>query len=129
MIRVAVEPELLRWARERAGHGIESLRGRFPKLELWERGEAQPTLKQLEAFARATYVPVGYLFLHEPPVEDMPIPDLRTLESRKIGAPSPDLLDTLYLCQRRQGLVPRLRAVRRRRAARLRRVGADREPG
>ena len=54
MNRVAVEPALLRWARARAGRSVESLLGRFPKLEAWERGELQPTLKQLERFARAT---------------------------------------------------------------------------
>ena len=102
MNRVDVEPTLLVWARERAGYGVESLLGRFPRLERWERGEVQPTLKQLERFARTTHVPVGYLFLREPPVEEIPIPDLRTVASRGAGEPSPDLLDTLYLCQRRQ---------------------------
>lgn len=102
MNRVAVKPELLRWARERAGRGIEDLRGRFPKLERWEREEARPTLKQLESFAKATFVPVGYLLLSEPPVERIPIPDLRTIGNLRIDHPSPDLLDTIYLCQRRQ---------------------------
>jgi len=46
--RVAVKPELLRWARERAGRSVESLAGKFPKLQKWENREVQPTLKQLE---------------------------------------------------------------------------------
>ena len=102
MTRVTVRPELLRWARERAGQRAENLRGRFPKLDLWERGEPMPTLKQLEGFAKAVSVPVGYLFLPEPPVERTPIPDLRTIGNWGIGHPSPDLLDTIYICQRRQ---------------------------
>lgn len=102
MNRVAVKPELLRWARARAGRSPEDLAARFPKLPLWEEGEAQPTLKQLESFAKATFVPVGYLFLREPPVERVPIPDLRTLRHERIDHPSPDLLDTIYMCQRRQ---------------------------
>ena len=40
-----------------------NLLGRFPKLVEWETGETQPTLKQLEAFAHAVHVPIGYLFL------------------------------------------------------------------
>ena len=32
----------------------------------------------------------------------MPIPDLRTVADREVGQPSPDLLDTIYLCQQRQ---------------------------
>lgn len=102
MNRVTVKPELLHWARERAGRSLESLTGRFPRLDLWERGEAQPTLKQLEGFAKATHTPIGYLFLREPPVERVPIPDLRTIASERADHPSPDMLDTIYLCQRRQ---------------------------
>jgi len=75
---------------------------RFPKLEAWERGEARPTLKQIESFAKATYTPVGFLFLQEPPVETVPIPDFRTVENVHVGHPSPDLLDTVYICQQRQ---------------------------
>jgi len=102
MSRVAVKPEILRWARERADRSVESLRVRFPKYEQWERGEAAPTLKQLEAFAKATHVPVGYLFLPRPPEERIPIPDLRTVANRGLEQPSPNLLDTIYLCQQRQ---------------------------
>lgn len=102
MLRVDIKPELLRWARERAGLGIEDLRRKFSAAEAWERGEAKPTLKQLEAFAKATFVPVGYLFLPQPPEERLPIPDLRTIRNKEIRRPSPDLLDTIYLMQRRQ---------------------------
>jgi len=102
MNRVAVKPEMLRWARERADRSVESLRRRFPKYALWERGEAAPTFKQLEEFARATYVPFGYFFLTEPPEEHIPIPDLRTIRNQEISHPSPDLLDTVYAMQRRQ---------------------------
>jgi hypothetical protein len=67
MTRVAVKPEMLRWATERAGFDVDTLARRIPQLPAWERGEKQPTLKQLEAFATATRTPVGYLFLREPP--------------------------------------------------------------
>lgn len=104
MTRVAVPPELLRWARERAGiYDADDLQGRFPKLGEWEAGETQPTLKQLEAFAGAVHVPIGYLFLPEPPEEPLPIPDFRTPDGRGVRRASPDLLDMLYACQERQG--------------------------
>lgn len=102
MIRAAIEPQMLRWARERAGAEVDELLRAFPKLPEWERGERQPTLKQVESFARAVHVPVGYLFLAEPPVEDIPIPDFRTVAGRDVGRPSPDLLDMIYACQERQ---------------------------
>ena len=102
MNRVEVRRELLSWARERAGVSVAALARRFPKLEAWERGEAHPTLKQLESYAKATHTPVGFLFLQEPPVEQVPIPDFRTVGNVHLGHPSPELLDTLYLCQQRQ---------------------------
>jgi len=102
MNRVAIEPRMLVWARERADRSVESLRKGFPKLAEWESGAAQPTLRQLEGFAQAVHVPVGYLFLKQPPEEAVPIPDFRTLADRPARRPSPDLLDTVYLCQQRQ---------------------------
>lgn len=102
MTRVSVRPELLRWARERARFDPLEIEDRFPQYAVWERGEKQPTLKQLEKFAKATHTPIGYLFLPEPPEERVPIPDFRTMADTEMGPPSPDLLDTLYLCQQRQ---------------------------
>lgn len=102
MIRVAVNPELIRWARERAGLAQDDLTAKFAKLPDWEAGELQPTLKQVEAFAHRVHVPTGYLFLDQPPEESVPIPDFRTLAGRAVARPSPDLLDTIYMCQERQ---------------------------
>ena len=102
MYRVSVETELLRWARERSGRSAEYLHKHFPKLKSWERGEVLPTFKQLERFSRATHTPIGFLFLQKPPVEELPIIDFRTMGDRFYKLSSPDLLDTIYLCQQRQ---------------------------
>ena len=48
ILRVDVKPELLRWARERAGIEPNALVKRFPRYREWESGDKQPTLKQLE---------------------------------------------------------------------------------
>ncbi len=100
--RVDVKPELLRWARERALLDPAVLVRRFPKYLDWERGRARPTLKQLEAFAKASRAPVGYFFLPEVPIEEVPIPDFRTVGDAAVARPSPEMLDTVYLCQQRQ---------------------------
>lgn len=101
-MQVDVSPELLRWARERSRIERDVLEERFPKLRAWEARDAKPTLRQLEHFARTTHTPVGYFFLAEPPEEHVPIPDFRTVGSGRVHRASPDLLDTIYLCQQRQ---------------------------
>ncbi len=102
MNTVDVKPGLIRWARERSGLTESGLTERFPKFALWEKGEASPTLKQLEAFAKKTLTPFGYFFLPEPPEEKLPIPDFRTVKDRGVRRPSPNLLETIYAMQRRQ---------------------------
>ena len=101
-LRVDVKPEVLRWARERAGIEPDALVKRFPKYREWENGEKQLTFRQLEQLAKATHAPIGSFFLSEPLQEPVPIPDLRTVGNRFAGRPSVDLLDTVYLCQQRQ---------------------------
>ena len=100
--RVDVKPELLRWARERAGADMGALVRKFPKYREWESGEVRPTFRQLESFAKTVHAGVGYFFLPEPPDEPVPIPDFRTVGRAPVGRPSLNLLHTIYLCQRRQ---------------------------
>jgi len=96
---------VLEWARVRSGIDDETLVKRFPRYDDWLVGQATPTLKQLETFAHRTHTPVGFLFLDEPPVEEVPIPDFRTIGDRAVGDDqdvSADLLDVIYACQARQ---------------------------
>lgn len=102
MIRVPVNPKLLRWARKRAEMTQKDLTAKFRHLTEWENGKKLPTLKQLESFARAVHVPFGYLFFREPPEEHLPISDFRTITDKTSTRPSPNLLDTIYACQERQ---------------------------
>lgn len=102
VVRIDVEAELLRWAVDRAGWDTKTIARREPRFESWVNGETRPTLRQLEKFAAATHAPFGQLFLSEPPHEDVPIPDLRTVSNSSVEHPSADLLDTIYSCQERQ---------------------------
>ena len=101
MARVNVQAALLQWARDRSGLPPDIVELKFPRLGAWESGEVQPTLKQLESFAKATRTPLGMLFLDEPPDLPLPIPDFRTVNDQTVSTPSPDLLDTIYAMQRR----------------------------
>lgn len=102
MTTVAASVPVLRWAAQRARMHEDDLAARFRKWPLWLSGDAQPTLKQLEDFARLTHTAFGYFFLPQPPALALPVPDFRTVRDDALAEPSSDLLDTLYLCQQRQ---------------------------
>ena len=99
--RVEPAQNVLDWAVERAtlrgGRSIEQIRKSHSSVLA-----GKPTLKQLEAFAKYTYTPLGYFFLPEPPDDSLPIADFRTLDDSALRTPSPHLLDQLYLCERCQ---------------------------
>ena len=100
-MKIAVNPVVLEWAVMRSGHEANLLE-RCPRLSEWLSGADQPTLHQLEAFAKAASVPFGYLLLPEVPKEQLPIPHFRTLGDEPVRQSSPDLLETVHTMQRRQ---------------------------
>jgi len=102
MSKVAVQRKVLRWAVDRSGQTMEDLQGKFPKIGQWATSEVAPTLRQLESLAKATLTPLGFFFLDEPPEEGVPIPHFRTLRDRTRSKPSPDLLESIQVMQRRQ---------------------------
>lgn len=100
-MRISPKPELLEWAVQRSGRQNE-LERRFPRLPQWIDGSVQPTVRQLETFAKAAAVPFGYLLLPTPPEEQLAIPYFRTVDDQPTHPPNPDLLDTVHQMQRRQ---------------------------
>lgn len=101
MARVYVSPDILQWAAYRSGKS-EIIHENFPNWVKWVRNESQPTLKQLEKVAKATATPLGYFFLNKPPVERLGIPHFRTINDNQTLNPSPNLLETLQMMERRQ---------------------------
>ena len=101
MSDVDVKPSMLKWARIRAGRD-GYFKKNFPEIKSWERGKKSPSLGDVMKFAKAAYVPIGYLFLDKPPNVRLPVSDFRTVGSADASLPSPNLLDTVYLCQQRQ---------------------------
>lgn len=102
MTPVPASIAVLRWAAQRARLSDATLARHYTKWPQWLAGESQPTLRQLEDFARRTHTPFGYFFLPEPPAVTLPVPDFRTVRDAELAEPSSELLDTLYLCQQRQ---------------------------
>ncbi|TSA12560.1 MAG: ImmA/IrrE family metallo-endopeptidase [Deltaproteobacteria bacterium] len=102
MGRVAINEGVLLWAIDRAGLTPDGLESKFPKIRQWVDGAGQPTRRQLESLAKVTLTPLGFFFLPEPPKVQLPIPHFRTLGDKTPSRPSPNLIDTIQLMQRRQ---------------------------
>jgi Zn-dependent peptidase ImmA (M78 family) len=100
-VRVDVSTSVLRWALSRS-ENIDTINRRLPKIREWLSGESKPTMRQLEDLARATYTPLGYFFLSEPPLEQLPAPYFRTITDFPLHALSPNLIETVQTMMQRQ---------------------------
>lgn len=83
MAKALVNREVLGWAMERAEVPADALAQRLAvkpqQVEDWLSGDDRPTFGQAQKAASALSIPFGYLYLQKPPVEDLSIPDLRTV--------------------------------------------------
>ena len=102
MSRVAIKQPVLQWILNRSGESVGSLRKRFAKISEWIDGSSEPTLRQVEALARATTTPLGWFFLDKPMSEEIPVPFFRTVADKPLRTASAELLETIYTVQRRQ---------------------------
>ena len=73
-VTVAVRPPVLEWARRRSGRANDDMRSEFANWDQWLSEERRPRFAEVEAVARFTHVPVGYLFLSEPPMRSSRFP-------------------------------------------------------
>ena len=103
-----VTRKVLKWARQRRNiteAAVAKRLGTSPdRVRSWEAetGEAHPTLRQAQNIAGILNVPLGYLFLSEPPSLTTDLPDLRTVSGQPVQNPSPEFLDHLYDVLRKQ---------------------------
>ncbi|MCL2624104.1 MAG: ImmA/IrrE family metallo-endopeptidase [Planctomycetaceae bacterium] len=102
-VYIDIKPEMLSWAIKRARLGEDASRSAIiQRARQWISGKKQPTLVQLDTFAKKVMVPFGYLFLDSPPDEPLPIADFRTFGDQPLPQPSPNLLDTIHDMRVRQ---------------------------
>jgi len=100
---IDIKPEMLNWAIQRARLGEDASQSAIiQRAHQWISGKKQPTLVQLDTFAKKVMVPFGYLFLDSPPEEPLPIADFCTFGDHPLPQPSPNLLDTIRDMQVRQ---------------------------
>ena len=104
-MQITLNPEVLRWARQRGSLDLDALAKRIKvkpdRLLEWERS-GNISVAQVDQLAKHTHTPIGFLYLPEPPEDRLPIPDFRTRRDDAPTRPSPDLLETVFLMQRRQ---------------------------
>jgi len=88
---------VLEWARRRSGFSKEALAAKIHatvrQITDWESEAASPPFQTAQKLAKILKIPFGFLFLPEPPKEDLPLADFRTLE--RTYKPTPDFLDLL----------------------------------
>lgn len=98
---VNINENILTWAISRAGFEFHEFTERVPDVIKWLEGEKKPTVKQLEEFSKKVHLPFGYLFLKEPPTENLPIPFFRTNKGQS-NSVSLNVYDSVLLMQQRQ---------------------------
>ena len=68
-----INPDILKWARERSGYTVEAIAAFLKKdvsiINNWESGERAPTYIQLEKLADKYKRPIAIFFFREPPEE------------------------------------------------------------
>jgi Zn-dependent peptidase ImmA (M78 family)/DNA-binding XRE family transcriptional regulator len=105
-IKALINNEMLLWARKRSFNtlddAIKHLGIKKSTFEAWEKGDSQPTFRQAEKIAKKLKIPLGYLYLSEPPDESLPLPDLRVKPGVPPKDPSPDFLEVIYDAMRKQ---------------------------
>jgi Zn-dependent peptidase ImmA (M78 family) len=92
-----INPEILRWAREKSGFTISQIASSLKKqpsvISEWENGESVPTYNQLEKLAYSLYKrPLALFFFPSPPEEPNTSEEFRTLPDFEISNLSPDTI-------------------------------------
>lgn len=98
MSKALINPEVLRWAAARSGVDVsviaEKLTTSPDRVESWLSGKELPTFRQAQRLATQLNIPFGYLYLPEPPEEQIPIAEFRRLPGVSSRL-SRDVLDLL----------------------------------
>lgn len=114
--QIPVNPNMLRWARETGGFGIDDVVNKLKRKKIttqivlsWEEGTASPTYAQLERLAYEIYKrPLALFFFPEPPEEETPAESFRTLPQEEIDHLEPRLL---YLVRQAKVMQENLREL------------------
>lgn len=86
-----ISGSVIEWARNRLGKTHEQIADEISNsikaedIAHWEADQNLPDFRKAQKLAVALHIPFGYLFLSDPPKNDIKIPDLRTIGSQPIA--------------------------------------------
>src|SRR3990172_4520885 len=86
---LTVNHRVLEWAR--AERVAKRLQVKVERVNAWEQGDRQPTLRQVEALSRFLHRPLSVFFLPKPPELPPLAAEYRRLPGIRIGYESPEL--------------------------------------
>jgi len=113
--RANITPDILIWARQTAGLGIEISAEKIAVkpnlLEQWESGEKKPTIKQLRKIANVYKRSLAVFFLPRPPPAPKVSKDFRLLPEYADSELSPSTLFEIRLCNRKREIALELAEV------------------
>lgn len=92
--RIQIKKEIYYWALQESQKEYEEIINRFPKVADWINEKSNPTFKQLQDFADFLKIPLGYLFLKEPPKTNIMEAEFRSINNQ-LPDMSKNLKDTI----------------------------------
>ena len=83
-----ISGKVMKWGRERLGMTHQQVADELGSsltandIAQWENEKIRPDFRKAQKLAAALHIPFGYLFLSNPPKNDIKVPDLRTVGGR-----------------------------------------------
>lgn len=106
MTEALITPEIIKWAIDRNNDTPSGLAMKMnvkpTTIAAWKSGDEKPSIHKAQELAKKLRIPFGYLYLKSPPIEILPLPDLRVVSGAPPKKPSPNFLDVLYDALRKQ---------------------------
>lgn len=99
--KVKIDQEIYVWTINESQRNYQAIKNRFSKIDAWVSQTDHPTFRQVQDLANFLKVPLGYMFLENPPKTSIIKSEFRTI-GNKMPEISKDLLDTLYIIGRRR---------------------------
>lgn len=91
---VPVSKKTLQWILDNSEDSKRTAKQRKNVLEWMNNEDKKPTFKKVKAASSNLGIPFGYFFLKEPPKEEFPILEFRTINSKKHTQTSREFIDT-----------------------------------